>query len=85
MRYRSTFTIGAALTLALGLSLGACAARKAKDACEDYVAAAEDNCADTTVQADCGSAKGGDLEMYECLIDWAEAGCDGLGALQCAN
>ena len=64
--------------LLLGVSATACGARKAEDACEDYLDAAGACVGAGIPDADCSGARAKDREYFECLRDWAEGGCMGL-------
>jgi hypothetical protein len=75
-----------ALGFSLGLVASACAARKAEDACNDYLDAVADCVGVAGIpNVGCDGAKGSDLDYFECLAAWAEDGCNSTDLLDCVQ
>lgn len=83
----SRFTLVLALGLVAGFTLSACATRRAKDACEEYLDAVDACVAEVNLpQSSCAGVKGKELGYFECLVDWADAGCgDANELLNCTS
>lgn len=64
------------LGFAIGLFASACAARKAEDACQEYLEALA-ACPNVEVdpKESCDGVSRKDLDHYECLAAWAKDGC----------
>ena len=68
-----------------GLVTSACGARDARETCEEYLdaLAACPNVEVSPGAVSCREARGRDRDYFECLLSWAEEGCQATELLEC--